>query len=230
MNEQNEQRYTEDIPAKARLSFKETILAILRWVPRDFVWALLVVPIISSTVVYLLSAGDVNGWGDDDKFKVVMEILHPTFIAIFLIVSWGKWIATRATEFAFLGTLSAFVLCRELVGQGSSIVLYAGLMMLFVYAMRNPEKLGGLFPSRWAGSFLLMCFMCYAFSQLLDRGAIKRIGWLLLWDTGWKVPYSSNFEEALEALGGFFLMLSPWVISRKPNQSSMTNEVSEPNT
>jgi hypothetical protein len=223
MNEQNEQVDAEGNPTQGRMSFKETILAMRQWVRREFVWALLVLPVISSAVVYLLSAEDVNGWSDDDKFKVVMEILHPSLIAVFLIVSWGRWITTRATEFAFLGTLSAFVLCREMVGQGSSIVLYAGLVMLFVYAMRNAEKLRGLFPSRWAASFLLMCFICYAFSQLLDRGAIKRIGWLLLWDTSWKVPFSSNFEEALESLGGFFLMLSPWVVSRKRKESATGN-------
>ncbi|MGD8268137.1 MAG: hypothetical protein PVG19_13395 [Desulfobacterales bacterium] len=48
---------------------------------------------------------------------------------------------------------------------------------------------------------------------------VKRIGWLILWDTSWKPPHASNLEEALESLGGFFLLLAPMTIRRRPKRS-----------
>ncbi len=186
--------------------------SVFRWIRRDFVWGLLVVPMVLSAAVWVLSVLDVNGWGDTAPFKDLMEIVHPSFIAGFLLVSWWRWFSTRNVGFAFLGILGVFVLSRELMGQGWSVLLYAGLVSLCIYATRNQQKLDSLFPSRWAASFLLMCFVCYVCSQLLDRGAVKRIGWLLTWDKSWEVPYSSNFEEALEVLGGVFLLLTPWVV------------------
>ena len=65
---------------------------------------------------------------------------------------------------------------------------------------------------RWATPLLGMCFVCYLSSQLLDRGIVKRIGWLILWDTSWKPAYSSNLEEALETLGGLFLLCTPFAV------------------
>lgn len=182
------------------------------WVRHDFVWWLLIVPVLFSAAVYVVSERDILGWGDSSVFKDLMEIVHPGLVAGFLLVSWLRWRRTRDNAFAFLGILSMAVLARELIGQGSSIVLYLALIGLTVYATRHGEKVAALFPSKWAASFLVMCFVCYAASQLLDRGVIKRIGWLLLWDTSWKPPHSSNLEEALESLGGFFLFLTPFSV------------------
>lgn len=193
---------------------KAAFFSVLQWIRRDFLWGLLLVPVISSTVVYFLSLRNVQGWGETRSFKDLMEILHPSLVAGFLVVSWGRWFATRDAVFAFLGVLGAFVLSRELMGQGSSFVIYTGLIFLTMYALRHPENLKDIFFSRWAASFLFMCFLCYASSQLLDRGLVKRVGWLVLWDTSWRLPYSSNIEEALEALGGFFLLLTPIVVAR----------------
>jgi hypothetical protein len=187
--------------------------AVLKWVRRDFIWGLIVLPVPYVAIIYWLSDANFRGWSDSDVFKPLMEIVHPLLLAGFLLVSLLRWRLTRDAAFGFLMVMSIFVLGRELVGQGSTFVLYAALIGLILYGSRDPERIGSLLRSRWATSFLGMCFVCYLSSQLLDRGIVKRIGWLILWDTSWKVPYSSNLEEALESLGGFFLLCTPFSIS-----------------
>ena len=190
---------------------------LLRWARRDFAWYLLIVPVLLVVLIHGASAANFRGWGDSGAFKALMEVVHPGLLAVFLLVSLLRLAASRDTAFAFLAILSAFVLSREIMGQGSSIVLYAGLIGLVVYGTRHPERIASLLRSPWATSFLGMCFVCYLSSQLLDRGVVKRIGWLLLWDTSWKPPFASNLEEGLESLGGFFLLLAPLAVrpSRK---------------
>ena len=192
------------------------------WVRRDFIWGLLLVPVLFSLVVYGLSALNFQGWGNQSVFKPLMEIVHPALLAVFLLVSLLRLWVSRDTAFAFLAVLSAFVLVRELMGQGSTVILYVGLIGLIVYGNRHPDRIVSLLSSKWATSFLGMCFVCYLCSQLLDRGIVKRIGWLIFWDTSWKPPFSSNLEEALESLGGLFLLLSPFAMRAgvKPNPTS----------
>ncbi len=192
--------------------------SLLAWAHRDFIWYLLIVPVLLIAAVYQLSAANFLGWGDSSVFKPLMEIVHPALLAGFLCFSLLRRLQTRDTAFAFLAVLSAFVLSREIMGQGSSIVLYAGLIGLIVYGRIHPHRIAPLLRSRWATSFLGMCFVCYLSSQLLDRGVVKRIGWLVLWDTSWEPPYASNLEEALESLGGLFLMLTPLVIRTPQNR------------
>ncbi len=141
-----------------------------------------------------------------------MEVVHPALLAGFLLVSLLRLWVSRDPAFAFLAVLSVFVLGRELMGQGSTVILYAALIGLIIYGNRYPDRIASLLQSKWATSFLGMCFVCYLSSQLLDRGIVKRIGWLILWDTSWKPPFSSNLEEALESLGGLFLLLTPFAI------------------
>lgn len=182
------------------------------WIRREFIWSLLVIPILLIVAVYLLSEADFMGWRDHKVFKSLMEIVHPAFLAVFLLVSLFRLWLGRAAVFAFLAILAGFLLGREIIGQGSSIVCYAGLIGLLIYGNRHPDRIAPLLGSRWATNFLGMCFVCYLSSQLLDRGIVKRIGWLILWDTSWKPLHASNFEEGLESLGGFFVMLTSLVI------------------
>jgi hypothetical protein len=141
-----------------------------------------------------------------------MEIVHPAFLTIFLLFSLQSWLSTKDTTFAFLTVLSALLLGRELVGQGAGFVFYPVLIGIVVYGNRNQDRIASLLRSRWATSFLFMCFLCYLVSQCLDRGLVKRIGWLIFWDTSWKPPHASNLEEALESLGGFFLLCMSIVV------------------
>jgi hypothetical protein len=202
----------------------------LGWVRRDFKWGLLIMPILLSALVYRLSVADFQGWGDHSVFKPLMEIVHPALLAGFLLVSLLRLWVSRDTAFAFLAVLSAFVLGRELMGQGSTFILYAALIGLIIYGNRHPDRIASLLRSKWATSFLGMCFVCYLSSQLLDRGIIKRIGWLILWDTSWKPPFSSNLEEALESLGGLFLLLSPFAIRAglRPDPTREKEPISDP--
>jgi hypothetical protein len=193
---------------------------LLAWVRRDFIWYLLVVPVLLATAICHVSAANYLGWGDSGVFKPVMEVVHPALLSGFLCLSLLRLMQSRDAAFAFLTALSAFVLSREIMGQGSSIILYAGLIGLAIYGYQQPQRIALLLRSRWATSFLGMCFVCYLSSQLLDRGMVKRIGWLVLWDTSWEPPYASNLEEALESLGGLFLLLTPLVIRRSQNPES----------
>jgi len=199
-------------PLKYGRALRSFLSSMLGWVVRDFIWGLLIIPILLIVLVYSLSAVNFQGWADHSVFKPLMEIVHPALLASFLLVSLLRLWMSRDTAFAFLAVLSGFVLGRELMGQGSTIILYAGLIGIIVYGHRHPDRIGSLLRSKWATSFLGMCFMCYLISQLLDRGIVKRIGWLILWDTSWKLPFSSNLEEALESLGGMFLLFTPLVI------------------
>lgn len=191
--------------------------ALRMWVRRDFIWPLLIIPILLVVLVYHASEANFRGWGDSRVFKPLMEILHPSLLTGFLVASLLRLVACRDSAFAFLMVLSAFVLSREIMGQGSSIILYAGLIGLIVYGNKQPQRIASLLSSRWAASFLGMCFVCYLSSQLLDRGAVKRLGWLILWDTSWEPPHASNLEEALESLGGLFLLLAPLAIRQPAN-------------
>ena len=192
------------------------------WARRDFIWGLLIVPILFIALVYYFSAVNFLGWADRNLFKSLMEIVHPALLAGFLLVSVIRLWGSRDTAFAYLAVLSVFVLGRELMGQGSTFILFAALIGLIIYGRWHPDRIASLLQSRWALSFLGMCFVCYLCSQLLDRGIVKRIGWLIFWDTSWKPPFSSNLEESLESLGGFFLLLTPFVIRArvKPNSGS----------
>ena len=198
--------------------------SVLGWARRDFLWALMIVPVLFVGLIYHLSAADFAGWADRNVFKTLMEIVHPALLAGFLIISLLRLWVSRDTVFAFLAVLSVFVLGRELMGQGSTFILFAALIGLIIYGRRHPARIAPLLNSRWATSFLGMCFVCYLCSQLLDRGIIKRIGWLIFWDTSWKPPFSSNLEESLESLGGLFLLLTPFAIRARTKLNSPHSE------
>ncbi len=193
--------------------------SLLGWARRDFLWGLMIVPLLLVLLIYWLSEANFQGWQDSDVFKPLMEILHPGLLSGFLVVSLVRLLISRDRTFAFLAVLAAFVLGREIMGQGSSFILFAGLILLFAYGNKHPDRIASLLGSRWATSFLAMCFVCYLTSQLLDRGVVKRIGWLIFWDTSWQPPHASNLEEALESLGGLFLLLMALAIPRLPRRS-----------
>ncbi len=165
--------------------------SVLKWVRSEFIWGLLIVPVLYIALIYSLCDANFLGWSDSDVFKPLMEIVHPLLLAGFLLVSLQSWRLTRDAAFWFLTVLSVFVLARELIGQGSTFVLYTAIIGLILYGSHNPQ----------------------------------RIGWLILWDTSWKLPYSSNLEESLESLGGLFLLCTPFAVS-----VSRTAGLSKPDT
>lgn len=182
------------------------------WFREQYIWSLLLAPAVCAFVIYQLSDANVWGWQTAGELKATMEIIHPSLLAFGALISLAGWALTKKQSLAFVGAMCGFAFFRELGGQGTSVVLYLGLIALIVYAQTKPEKLLLLLGSRVATSVMATGFICYAVSQLLDRGVIKRIGWMFTWDTSWKPPYSSQMEESLETLGGACLLLTVIVV------------------
>ena len=189
--------------------------AVLVWVREEFIWSLLLMPILLIAMVYSLSEANFLGWSDQSVCKSAMEIIHPILLVLALSISIFGFFKTRDTALLFLAVFDAFTLSRELIGQGFGIIYYPALIGLLVYGNSHRELIATLLRARWASSFLGMCFVCYFLSQTLDRGVIKRIIWLFYWDTSLTLPYSSNFEETLETLGGLFLMCTSLFVLAK---------------
>jgi hypothetical protein len=208
------------IACRAMLDFLSSLKG---WARRDFIWGMLIVPLLHIVLFYQLSKINFSGWADQSLFKSLMEIVHPALLAGFILLSLLRLWISRDTAFAFLAVLGAFVLGRELMGQGSTFILLAAIIGLILYGRRYPDLIASLLTSRWALSFIGMCFVCYFSSQMLDRGIVKRIGWLIFWDTSWKPPFSSNLEESLESLGGFFLLLTPLAIRARTKLDHATD-------
>lgn len=191
---------------RIRDAFVSFIIALPKWFSNDFYWGLLIIPFLFVALIFGLSEADVFGWENFKTCKYAMEIIHPSLLALTIMVSAAGYLKSKNRTFMFIAVLGAFALFREIFGQGTTFVFLVGVIGLMVYGDRHSERISTLLGSRWAMSFLAMCFICYFLSQLLDRGVIKRIGWLILWDTSWRLPHSSNMEESLESLGGLFLM------------------------
>jgi hypothetical protein len=193
-----------------RLSLKNFIQALPDWWRRDFIWNLMAAPVLFIVLMYILSDANIFGWQDSSVCKNDLEIIHPALLLLTIILSVGGWLKAKDSALLFLGFLAAFFLTRELLSQTnvSTSVVIAGIIGLIIYANRDLERIKTLLNSKWSTSLLGMCFICYFISQLFDRGFIKRIWWLVKMDTSLKLPYSSNIEEGLESLGGFFLVLT----------------------
>lgn len=209
-----------DLFGQIRRAVPALTKAVFVWVHEEFIWSLLLIPILLIAMVYGLSEANVLGWGDQAVCKAAMEIAHPILLVLALSISTFGYFKTQDTALLFLAMLNALTLSRELVGQGFGVVFYPVLLGLLVYGNSHRERIAALLRLRWATSFLGMCFVCYFLSQILDRGVIKRIIWLFYWDTSRTLPYYSNFEEALETLGGLFLMCtSLFVLAKDSNRS-----------
>ena len=192
----------------------------MAWARRDFLWALLIVPVPFAALVYGISEANVLGWRNPHAFKQVMEVAHPALLAASLLLSLESWRSTRDTSFAGLAALSFSFLGRELAGQGSSVALSVVLTGIVVCAIRRPERVISLLESRWATSCLALCAVCYLASVLLDRGVVKRIGGWITGESGWLPLHASNLEEALETLGGLFVLGAATVLRFEPGGRS----------
>jgi hypothetical protein len=184
------------------------LAALPGWFRKRYLWVLLLAPTAWVIVVYRLAARDVFGWGESGQGKGFMEILHPALLAGGTLLALAGWALSRNASTGFMGAVCALALSRELGGQGTSIVMLAGLVGLVTWAHGRRPKLATLLDSRLASSLLATGFICYAASQVLDRGIAKRIGRLLLWDGSWEMRYASQIEESLEAFGGACLLLA----------------------
>jgi hypothetical protein len=178
------------------------------WARQNYVWGLLIVPCLFVVLMYYISGNNIFGWQNSSYCKNDLEIIHPSLLACALLLAAVGWIKTRDFSLTCLFFLCAGAFSREILGQGYSSVFVIAIIGVIVCADQNRERIKTLINSKWASSFLATTFICYIASQLLDRGVVKRIGWLVTMDTSWKPLYSSNIEESLEALGGLFLVLT----------------------
>jgi hypothetical protein len=177
------------------------------WMTNGFDWKLMLIPVGVIVAVFLVTFHNVMGWSDEDRFKSMMEVVHPAFLVIMAAVSWGKWYRLQQPVFAFVGVLSLFVLSREILGEGSSVILYIGIIGISLYGRKHSEIVNTMFSSRMAASLITATILCYALSQCFDRGTFRWFFRQYYGDPRWMLWGSSNFEEALEATGGFFLMM-----------------------
>jgi hypothetical protein len=186
--------------------------ALPEWFRTRYIWILLLIPIAWCVIIYMLADADFMGWSNAGTAKDFMEIVHPSLLASGAALGLLGFAITRNSSLVFMGVMCAFVLAREIVGQGSSSILYIGLIALITYGYANRDRVHSLMQSRLASSCIASTFICYFVSQMLDRGVIKRIGWLFTEGTSWVPPYSSQIEESLESLGGAFLLVTVVVL------------------
>lgn len=198
--------------SRVRTAFPVFCRALPGWFLNRYYWVLLLLPALVSLLVYKLAEANVFGWQSSTPCKLVMEIIHPSLLTGGMLLALVGWRYSRNTSLAFVGVMCAFTLARELCGQGTSFILYIGLLGLITYGYYNLDKLATLLNSRLASSLMATCFIIYAISQLLDRGAAVRVGRLLLWDASWEIPYTSQIEESLESLGGLCLLFTVVVL------------------
>ncbi|HJP05254.1 MAG: hypothetical protein QGH46_09410 [Gammaproteobacteria bacterium] len=186
--------------------------ALPSWFRTRYLRVLLLIPIIWYVITYMLADANFMGWSNASTAKDFLEIVHPSLLASGVALGLLGFAITKNSSLLFISVMCTFGLAREIGGQGTSIILYLGLIALITYGYANRDKVQTLLQSRLASSCMATTFICYLVSQLLDRGVIKRIGWLFIQDTTWVPPYSSQIEESLESLGGAFLLATVAVL------------------
>ena len=182
--------------------------ALPKWIRKEFIWGYLFAPIVLTILMYYVSDNNIFGWQDSSYCKDQLEIIHPSFLGFAVILAFLGWLWTKDFAPACLGILSAGALGREILGQGHTFIFVIVILIVIIFTEQNRNKMTTLLKSKLSTSLLGMTFVCYIISQMLDRGLVKRIGWLITWDTSWKPMYSSNLEESLETLGGLFLVFT----------------------
>ena len=189
--------------------------ALPEWFRTRYLRVLLLIPIAWYVIIYMLADANFMGWNNASTAKNFMEILHPSLLASGTVLGLLGFTLTRNSSLAFMGVMCVFTLAREIGGQGSSIILYIGLIALITYGYANRDRVHSLMQSRLASSCMASAFVCYFASQLLDRGVIKRIGWLFTEGTSWVPPYSDQIEESFESLGGAFLLVTVLILTTR---------------
>lgn len=179
-----------------------------RWFWTTYFWPLLAVPVIYIAAIYLLADADFLGWNNYRVHKAQFEIVHPVVLAAGSVIALIARARIADTSLTFLAAICGFCFMRELGGQGTSTFLYLSFLGLIAYWHLRRSKLNTLGDSPMALSSMATGLLSYAGSQFLDRGLIDRIGRLFVEDPSWRVPYTSQIEESLEALGGAFLLLT----------------------
>ena len=192
------------------------------WTIKDFQYWLLIFPVLVSVGTYHVTDSNTFGCLDFIRCKGYLEVIHPMVLALSVIGGFAGYYRSKQTVFLFVSALCCLPLLREVLGQGYSFLIVIGLPIMIVYAVDNRKKIEPLYQSRISKSFLTMTFICYITSQLLDRGVVKRVYYVLTGDRTFSDRfYSEIVEESLESLGGMFLLAVVIALYRKiPKQVS----------
>jgi len=194
---------------------------ILNWFLKKFYWPLLAIPVALILGVYQLSESNFRGWDNSQVLRADMEIIHPVALLCFTLVAFQSWQLTRAYVYGWLAIMGAAVVMREIHFEGSDIIVYTTLIVLWGLAWKRPEKLSELWNNRLALSLLVMCFTSWILSESFDRGIIKNIIQLAIGDQEWDLKHATNIEESMECLGGTFLLFS--VLCLPPKRTPKTS-------
>ncbi len=194
------------------------------WWKNEFPFLALLIPIVIGLVILAVSSFNLFGWHDEGLAKDQLEIAHPSLLAIAVILSILGRILYKDLSLSFMILLSGALLSREILGQGNSWIVYLAIIILIVWAefsqKGGPTSLKNHKPATIA---LFLAFFSYLISQILDRGLIKTLMRFVSGDPELKIPYSSNIEESLETLGGFFVVLTIIHIMRYERQQTKSN-------
>lgn len=182
---------------------------IYRWIRREFRWPLLLAIPAVALLIALLSSRDFLEWDSRSTLKPVLEIIHPGLLFGFTVIALVGWLGKGYHVSAWMALLGSAFLMREIHFAGSDYLMGIIVLGIAVYVWRHPSKFEALWATPWSLSLLVMSLVSYGCSEVLfDRGLIKQPFEIIFSDPEWKLPYSSNIEESLETLGGFFLLLS----------------------
>lgn len=195
---------------------RSTIARIWDWFRRNYAVGFLLIPVLGVLTFRTLAAQDVLGWNDEPTCKGMMEIVHPTILASLAVIAWIRCAVSRSWIHGWLGALGTVLFCREIHFSGASIVLVGGGLTLAWLAWKHAPKMAPLAGRRLVLSLFLTGFVCYAGSQVLDRNVFKHVGRALTSDKKYKLAYSSQMEECLEALGGACLLIASALVRARP--------------
>jgi hypothetical protein len=128
----------------------------------------------------------------------------------------------------WMALLGCAFFIREIHFEGSGYIMAIILLGIGRMAWRQPHRFTALWNARFALSLIAMCGISYGCSEVLfDRGLIEQPFRIIFSDPDWNLPYSSNIEESLETLGGFFLLLSGFVFLFRPAAQANDSTIDE---
>lgn len=198
------------------LRARSKVARVWDWFTRNYAASFLLIPVLGLATFRTLAARDVLGWNDEPTCKGMMEIVHPTILATLAVIAWIRCAVSRSWIHGWLGALGTVLFCRELHFSGASIVLVGGGGALAWLAWKHAPRMAPLAGRRLVLSLFLTGFVCYAGSQILDRNVIKHVGRAVSGDKKYKLAYSSQMEECLEALGGACLLAASVMVRARP--------------
>jgi hypothetical protein len=123
------------------------------------------------------------------------EIFGIVFTATATAGALLTWLTTRRPFKLWATALLALLLSREIHFTGTSAVIYPGLLIALVVALKHWDSIGVHLTDRRTAGLVVAGFLCYAVAVCVDQRWVKLIG----------VPGEKRFhvpmEESMELIG-----------------------------